>query len=78
MLAPPIMFGTQNYKTAVSFFDTVFCNKITLHGGAWKASATHQSHMCAEIDSIAENRLAAIHLNIFLSKIVVHDIDSTS
>ena len=31
----------------VPFFDIVFCNKVTLHGGAWKASATHKSHLCA-------------------------------
>ena len=43
------------------FFDTVLCNKSTLHGGALKASATHQSHMWAEIESVAENRLFAIH-----------------
>ena len=52
----------------MSYFDTVFCNKFTLHGGALKASATHQSHLCAEIDPAAENELVAIHLNPRLAK----------
>ena len=39
-----------------------------------KASATNQSHMCAEIDSVAENRLVAIHLKLrsrYSNRIVV-------
>ena len=65
MLVPSIGFGTHNYKTATKSqrVPFLFCNKSTLHGGALKASATHQNHMCAEIDSLAENKLVAIHLN---------------
>ena len=48
---------------SVPSFATVFCDKSTLHGGALKASATYQSHLCAEIYSVAGNRLVAIHLN---------------
>ena len=67
MLVPSIGFGTHNYQTATKsqrepFFDTVFCSKITVHGGALKAWATHQNHLCAEIDSVAENKLVAINL----------------
>ena len=67
MLMPFIGFATYNYKTAtksqrVTFFGTVFCNKGKLHDVSLKASATHQSHPCAEIDSVAENRLVA-HLD---------------
>ena len=78
MLAPSIGYRskTHNYLTAtksqcVPSFDTLFCNKITLHGGALKASTTHQSHLCTEIDSVAENRLVAINLKIWYLKFLL-------
>ena len=44
------------------FFNTVFCNEVTLHGESWKASATHQSHCAQKSTQSKKKRLVAIQL----------------
>ena len=47
VIAPSTVSTTQNAKLLpspkpVPFFDALSCDKITVHGGLWNTSATHQ------------------------------------